>query len=89
MAPGLMLGTRLYRQLPADARAALQRLGSRSVPEGADTVVWLAASADLDGVTGRFFEQRAELPCQFRDANAEETLWEACERLGRQLEPQL
>ena len=89
MAPGLMLGTRLYRQLPADARAALQRLGSRSVPEGADTVVWLAASADLDGVTGRFFEQRAELACQFRDVNAEETLWEACERLGRQLEPQL
>ena len=89
MAPGLMLGTRLYRQLPADARGALQQLGSRSVPEGADTVVWLAASDDLDGVTGRFFEQRAELPCQFRDANAEETLWEACERLGRQLEPQL
>jgi hypothetical protein len=48
----------------------------------------LASSPELDGVTGRFFEQRAEIPCQFRDEDAEERLWRTCELLVRQLEPQ-
>jgi NAD(P)-dependent dehydrogenase (short-subunit alcohol dehydrogenase family) len=88
MAPGLMLGTELYRHLPTGARRALEELGGRSVPEGADTVVWLASSQDLDGVTGTFFEQRAEVACEFRDEDAEERLWDACERLVRQVQPQ-
>ncbi len=58
------------------------------MPEGADTAVWLAGSEELDGVTGRFFEQRAEVPCQFRDADHEETLVQACGRMVRQLERQ-
>jgi hypothetical protein len=48
----------------------------------------LASSPELDGVTGRFFEQRAEIPCQFRDEDAEERLWRTCQLLVRQLEPQ-
>jgi hypothetical protein len=58
------------------------------VAQGADTVAWLASSPELDGVTGRFFEQRTEIPCQFRDEDAEERLWRTCELLVRQLEPQ-
>lgn len=88
MAPGLMLGTRLYREVSPDSLRYLEQLGGRSVPEGADTVVWLASSPDVDGVCGKFFELRAEVACEFRDEHAEERLWEACERLVTALEPQ-
>jgi NAD(P)-dependent dehydrogenase (short-subunit alcohol dehydrogenase family) len=88
MAPGLVLDTRLYRQLPDEAKRELERYGSRSVAEGAETAVWLASSPEVDGVTGRFFEQGAELPCEFRDQTAEERLWQICEQFARQPEPQ-
>jgi NAD(P)-dependent dehydrogenase (short-subunit alcohol dehydrogenase family) len=88
MAPGLMLDTRLYRELSPDARRYLEQLGGRSVPEGADTIVWLASSPDVEGVSAKFFEQRAEVACEFRDETAEERLWEACEHLVTALEPQ-
>lgn len=81
MAPGLMLGTDLYRDLPPEGRRGLEQLGGRSVSEGADTAVWLASSPELMDVTGRFFEQRSEIRCQFRDEDAEERLWEACDQL--------
>lgn len=81
MAPGLVLGTRLYRDLSEETKGDLAQYGSRSVPEGADTAVWLASTAELGGVTGRFFEQGTEKPCEFRDEEAEERLWQACERL--------
>ena len=82
MAPGLVLGTGLYRDLPPEAKRGLEQLGGRSASEGAETAVWLASSPELDGVTGRFFERGAEVPCQFRDAAAEERLWRTCERLS-------
>ncbi len=85
MAPGLVLETRLYRDLPEEKRRDLAQYGSRSVPEGADTAVWLASSAELDGVTGRFFEQGAERLCEFRDGDAEERLWHACQQVVEQL----
>ncbi len=88
MAPGLVLATHLYRDLPPETLRSLQELGGRSVAEGAETAVWLASSLELDGVTGRFFEQGAEVPCQFRDEEAEEGLWRRCEGLVRQLERQ-
>ena len=50
--------------------------------------MWLAGSEEVDGVTGRFFERRAEMPCPFRDTDREETLVQACGRLVRQLERQ-
>lgn len=87
MAPGLVLDTRLYRDLSEDTKRDLAQYGTRSVPEGADTAVWLASSAELDGVTGRFFEQGVEKPCEFRDEEAEECLWQACEQLVGQLTP--
>lgn len=83
VAPGLMLGTGLYRHLTPEAKRGLEQYGSRAVSEGAETVVWLASSRELNGVTGRFFEQRTEIPCQFRDEDAEERLWQACEQTVR------
>lgn len=81
MAPGLVLGTELYRHLTPEAKRGLEHYGSRSVSEGAETVVWLARSDEVTGVTGRFFEQRTEVPCEFRDEEAEERLWQTCEQL--------
>lgn len=34
--------------------------------DGADTAIWLAASPDVEGVTGRFWNKRREVPCKFR-----------------------
>jgi NAD(P)-dependent dehydrogenase (short-subunit alcohol dehydrogenase family) len=81
MAPGLVLGTELYRYVTPQAKRTLERLGSRSVSTGADTAVWLASSFDLNGITNRFFEQRQEIPCQFRHQDNEEHLWRACKQL--------
>jgi NAD(P)-dependent dehydrogenase (short-subunit alcohol dehydrogenase family) len=71
IAPGLVTETDLYRDLSADVRHQLEQQPSRSIAEGADTAVWLAASAEVDGASGRFYEQRAEQPCQFRDPEAD------------------
>lgn len=87
MAPGLVLETGLYDRLPEEAKRDLAQYETRSLAEGAETAVWLASSPELGGVTGKFFEQRREIPCQFRDENAEERLWRTCEQLTKQLEP--
>ncbi len=80
-APGLVLETSLYRALTPDARRALEQYGPRTLADGADTAVWLASSDDAAGVTGTFFERRAEIPCEFRNEEDEERMWQACERL--------
>jgi len=83
MAPGLVL-TGLYRETPAPLRLLLRVLKlfhGRSVEQGADTAVWLASSPEVEGQTGKFFELRKELPCQFRSTELEERLWAACDRL--------
>ena len=46
-----------------------------------DGAVWLASSAEVASLTGRFWELRKEQPCQFRSEETEEKLWEACERM--------
>lgn len=80
-APGLVLETSLYRALTADARRELEQYGPRTLDDGADTTVWLASSDEANGVTGTFFERRAEIPCELRNEEDEDRLWQACERL--------
>ena len=58
--------------------AAYGRLFGRSVEEGADTVVWLAASSEVEGQNGRFWIDRQERRCRFRDPEAEERLQKLC-----------
>jgi NAD(P)-dependent dehydrogenase (short-subunit alcohol dehydrogenase family) len=82
VAPGLMLDTQLYRRLPPTTRQGLEQYPHHSVENGVDTPLWLATSPEVEGVTGRFFEARKELPCEFRNAAAEERLWAECERLA-------
>ncbi len=79
MAPGLVMETSLYDRVPDETRDYLAQMPSRTVTEGAETAVWLASAAEMEGVSGVFFEQRAEQPCEFRDVGAEEKLWALCD----------
>jgi NAD(P)-dependent dehydrogenase (short-subunit alcohol dehydrogenase family) len=58
--------------------AASAKLTALTPEEGADTVVWLAASPEVGGLSGRFWSDRRERRCRFRNAEAEEALWETC-----------
>lgn len=57
------------------------KLAGRTARKGADSVVWLAASPEVEGQNGKFWFERRELRCRFRDAATEERLWELCERM--------
>jgi retinol dehydrogenase-12/retinol dehydrogenase-13 len=81
MAPGLVVDTGLYRTTPPEVMTRLRQRGGRTPSDGADTAVWLASSPDVEGVTGRFFENRKEIPCAFRNRDVEERLWSICEGL--------
>jgi hypothetical protein len=60
-----------------------QRGGGRTPADGANTAVWLASSPEVEGMTGKFFENRKEIPCLFRNQENEERLWGICESLTR------
>lgn len=80
-APGFVPGTGLSRNLSPETRAAYAARTGRSLAQGADTAVWLASSAEVDGLSGRFWSDRRELPCQFRGEPGEERLWQICASL--------
>jgi NAD(P)-dependent dehydrogenase (short-subunit alcohol dehydrogenase family) len=82
MAPGLVVKTSLYRDTALPIRLILRCVGlfkGRSVAEGADTAIWLASSPEVEGMNGKFFDQRREIRCQFRNEEAEEKLWSLCD----------
>jgi len=82
MAPGLIIETGLYRNAAPELVDRLsQYAGGRTSAQGAATAVWLASSPEVEGVSGKFFEERKELPCEFRNKRAEEKLWRICEGL--------
>ena len=63
-----------------------------TVEEGADATVHLAASPELEGVTGRYFDgtREARADGQAYDKEARQKLWELSEELcGRPLDPKL
>lgn len=45
----------------------------RDVTQGADTIVWLAASEDVEGATGQFWFDRASVPTHLSDSTQETT----------------
>jgi NAD(P)-dependent dehydrogenase (short-subunit alcohol dehydrogenase family) len=82
MTPGLITETGLYRNAePALVKRLTGYSGGRTSAQGADTAVWLASSPEVEGLSGRFFEEREELPCEFRNKRAEEKLWRLCGEL--------
>jgi NAD(P)-dependent dehydrogenase (short-subunit alcohol dehydrogenase family) len=67
----------------AMAASVVAKAAGKTPEQGADTVVWLAASPEVEGSSGRFWIDRREVGCRFRDAAAEERLWELCASMTR------
>jgi NAD(P)-dependent dehydrogenase (short-subunit alcohol dehydrogenase family) len=63
------------------AGAMYGRMVGKSPEEGADTVVHLATSPEVEGLSGRFWVDRAERACRFRGQAGEEALWALCENM--------
>ena len=82
MTPGFVPGTELSRDLPPAIRQAYRERSGRTMAEGADTAVWLASDPAVEGITSRFYSDRRELPCEFRNGDAQERLWRICEDLS-------
>lgn len=82
IAPGLVTETGLYRDSPPEMMARLRKISNRTSVDGADTAVWLANSPDVQGVSGKFYEDREQVECEFRNEPAEERLWKICEQLS-------
>ena len=55
----------------------------RSPEQGADTLIWLASSADVDGVSGKYFSDRKEMEAKevAYDPSVRRRLWEISEEL--------
>ena len=49
------------------ALVVLTSFKAQTPVDGADTAIWVAASPQLEGVTGRFWNKRREIRCRFRD----------------------
>jgi NAD(P)-dependent dehydrogenase (short-subunit alcohol dehydrogenase family) len=82
MTPGLITETGLYRNAETQLVERLtQYSGGRTSAQGAETAVWLASDPELQNVSGKFFEDREELSCEFRNKRNEEKLWHICEEL--------
>jgi len=67
---------------PLKVLVALTGFTAQTPLDGADTAIWLAASPEIAGVTGKFFNKRRELRCPFRDPGA---IHELCALVDRQL----
>ena len=80
MTPSLIPTTGLFRHAEPERIKELTRYaGGRTAADGADTLIWLASDPDLEGVTNKFFQDREELECEFRNKKDEEKLWKICE----------
>jgi len=55
--------------------------GWESAQKSAATPVFLAASPKVEGISGRYFNELHETPCQFRDLEACKQLLEVCSKL--------
>lgn len=82
MTPGLVPDTGLYRDSAPGLRDMLRQRSKRTIQQGADTAIWLASSAEVEGVTNKFFVDREITGCEFRNQAREEKLWRICETLS-------
>jgi len=67
----------------AMAVSVLSKVTGKTPEEGADTVVWLAASPEVEGKSSGFWIDRRPVRCRFRDPAAEERLWALCASMIR------
>jgi NAD(P)-dependent dehydrogenase (short-subunit alcohol dehydrogenase family) len=64
------------------AASLYSKLRALRPEEGADTVVWLASSPDVEGRSGLFWALRQEKRCRFRDEAQEEALLALCRSMA-------
>jgi NAD(P)-dependent dehydrogenase (short-subunit alcohol dehydrogenase family) len=63
--------------------SVFSKVAGKTPGEGADTVVWLATSPEVEGKSGGFWIDRRLVRCRFRDPAAEERLWALCASMTR------
>jgi retinol dehydrogenase-12 len=63
------------------AASLYSKLRARTPAQGADTVVYLAASPEVEGRSGLFWIDRQEHRCRFRDEAQEEALLRLCREM--------
>ena len=65
------------------AKKIMDRFSGLTPEQGADTCIWLASSPDVEGITGRYFQQRhaARSSRASYDTAAQERLWQISEQL--------
>jgi NAD(P)-dependent dehydrogenase (short-subunit alcohol dehydrogenase family) len=85
LTPGVVATRMLadYMGVPRSGSGIDSTFGA-SPEEGAQTSVYLAVSPELEGVTGKYFEEMRPAPSsrESHDAAAARRLWEVSERLG-------
>ncbi|HSL87791.1 MAG TPA: SDR family NAD(P)-dependent oxidoreductase [Ignavibacteriaceae bacterium] len=82
LTPGFIPDTELFREQNIAGKLLLKMFAlieGRTIPEGADTIVWLASSDKITGSNGGFFNQRKEEKCKFNNPEEEKRLWDKCE----------
>lgn len=81
MSPGLV-NTDLNRNAQGGFKVVFKilKMFARTPEKGADTIVYLASSPEVQGTTDEFFVDRKKTPCKFRGEQAEEALWALCEK---------
>lgn len=74
--------TQLFRYqsgLVGLAMSGWAKVAGKTPEQGADTPLWLATAPEVAGVTGRYWFQRKERACKFRDYADTERLLTLCE----------
>ena len=79
--PGFVL-TDLTTNVGGLMKALIQLTQFKAVTarEGADTAIWLAASPEVESVSGQFWNKRREKRCKFRGSPAVDDLWKLVEQ---------
>ncbi len=87
MAPGLVPTSNLFSKMSPETQNMLKQRGGTNPAQGADTAVWLSSNPEVEYINGKFFEQRREIGCEFRNIEHEEKLWDICEGMISQFSP--
>jgi len=82
LTPGFIPDTELFREQNLAGKLLLKMFAlieGRTISEGADTIVWLASSENINGSNGGFYNQRKEEKCKFNNPEEERQLWDKVE----------
>ena len=89
LTPGFIPDTELFREQNFLGKTLLKLFAlieGRTIVEGADTIVWLASSENINGNNGGFYNQRKEEKCKFNNPQDEKKLWDKCEEFLSKIE---